>query len=78
MAVVRLDHGGHLAGRRIPDQEAIVVAKARELLEATQIPIEGVATETGFGSADAMRHHFRLRLGTSPAHYRAAFRTPAN
>ena len=54
------------------------VAKARELLEATQIPVEGVATETGFGSADAMRHHFRLRLGTSPANYRAAFRAPAN
>jgi AraC family transcriptional regulator, transcriptional activator FtrA len=54
------------------------VAKARELLEATKIPIEGVATETGFGSADAMRHHFRLRLGTSPANYRAAFRAPAN
>lgn len=54
------------------------VAKARELLEATRIPIEGVATETGFGSADAMRHHFRLRLGTSPANYRAAFRVPVN
>lgn len=54
------------------------IAKARELLEATQIPIEGVATETGFGSADAMRHHFRLRLGTSPANYRAAFRAPVN
>jgi AraC family transcriptional activator FtrA len=54
------------------------VAKARELLEATRIPIEGIATETGFGSADAMRHHFRLRLGTSPANYRAAFRVPLN
>ena len=54
------------------------VAKARELLEATRIPIEGVATETGFGSADAMRHHFRQRLGTSPANYRAAFRAPAS
>jgi AraC family transcriptional regulator, transcriptional activator FtrA len=54
------------------------VSKARELLEATQIPIEDVATETGFGSADAMRHHFRGRLGTSPANYRAAFRVPAN
>jgi AraC family transcriptional activator FtrA len=53
------------------------VAKARQLLEATRIPIEGVATETGFGSADAMRHHFRLRLGTSPAHYRAAFHAPS-
>ena len=41
------------------------VSKARELLEATQIPIEGVATETGFGSADAMRHHFRERLGAA-------------
>ncbi|KRR21453.1 hypothetical protein CQ14_07380 [Bradyrhizobium lablabi] len=51
---------------------------ARELLEATQIPIEGVAAETGFGSADAMRHHFRVRLGTSPANYRAAFRVPAH
>ena len=54
------------------------VAKARELLEATKIPVEAVATETGFGSADAMRHHFRLRLGTSPANYRAAFRAPAS
>ncbi|WP_334390534.1 helix-turn-helix domain-containing protein [Bradyrhizobium sp. AZCC 2262] len=54
------------------------VSKARELLEATQIPIESVATETGFGSADAMRHHFRERLGTSPAHYRATFRAPAS
>jgi AraC family transcriptional activator FtrA len=54
------------------------VARARELLEATRIPVEGVATETGFGSADAMRHHFRQRLGTSPANYRAAFRVPVN
>lgn len=53
------------------------MSRARELLEATPIPVEGVATATGFGSADALRHHFRLRLGTSPAHYRAAFRTLA-
>jgi AraC family transcriptional activator FtrA len=53
------------------------VARARELLEATQIPIERVAAETGFGSAEAMRHHFRSRLGTSPALYRAAFRVSA-
>src|SRR4029079_16598007 len=52
------------------------VAKARELLEATRIPVESVATETGFGSADAMRHHFRLRLGTSPAPDPAALRPP--
>jgi AraC family transcriptional regulator, transcriptional activator FtrA len=49
------------------------VLRARELLEATQIPVEGVATETGFGSTDALRHHFRTQLGTSPARYRATF-----
>ncbi len=54
------------------------VSRARELLEATQLPIERVATATGFGSAEALRHHFRRRLGTSPAHYRAAFRTSAS
>jgi AraC family transcriptional activator FtrA len=53
------------------------LSRARGLLEATRIPIEGIATETGFGSADAMRHHFRMRLGTSPVNYRAAFRAPA-
>ncbi|WP_426441114.1 helix-turn-helix domain-containing protein [Bradyrhizobium genosp. P] len=53
------------------------VSRARELLEATRIPIERVATETGFGSADAIRHHFRARLGTSPALYRATFQAPA-
>ncbi|WP_371930051.1 transcriptional regulator FtrA [Bradyrhizobium sp. CCGUVB1N3] len=49
------------------------VSRARELLEATQIPIEGIATATGFGSVEALRHHFRFRLDTSPARYRAAF-----
>jgi AraC family transcriptional regulator, transcriptional activator FtrA len=53
------------------------VLRARELLEATQIPIEGIATATGFGSAEALRHHFRQRLGTSPVRYRAVFQMPA-
>ncbi len=53
------------------------VLRARELLEATQIPIEGIATATGFGSAEALRHHFRQRLGTSPVRYRAVFQTSA-
>jgi AraC family transcriptional activator FtrA len=53
------------------------MSRARELLETTQIPIEDVATATGFGSADAMRHHFRTRLSTTPTNYRAAFLTRA-
>ncbi|MDH2384321.1 transcriptional regulator FtrA [Bradyrhizobium sp. CER78] len=53
------------------------VSRARELLEATQLPIEGIATATGFGSVEALRHHFRQRLGTSPVRYRAVFQASA-
>jgi AraC family transcriptional regulator, transcriptional activator FtrA len=49
------------------------VNEARRLLEASEISIEQVATATGFGSADALRHHFRGRLYTSPARYRSSF-----
>jgi AraC family transcriptional activator FtrA len=49
-------------------------ARARSLLEGTGMSIEQVATAVGFGSADALRHHFRMRLDTSPARYRAGFR----
>jgi AraC family transcriptional activator FtrA len=51
------------------------LSRARELLEASQISIESVATATGFGSADALRHHFRMQLGTSPTRYRATFQS---
>ena len=53
------------------------IFRARELLEMTRLAIEDIATATGFGSANALRHHFRARLGTSPAHYRASFRRSA-
>lgn len=46
---------------------------AREMLETTAWPVERIATECGFGSADTLRHHFRRRLATSPARYRASF-----
>jgi AraC family transcriptional regulator, transcriptional activator FtrA len=51
------------------------IAEARRLLEATGMSVEQVATKTGFGSADALRHHFRSRLYTSPARYRSSFAT---
>jgi len=51
------------------------VAHARNLLEATDLPVEQVATAAGFGSADALRHQFRGRLRISPVRYRASFRT---
>jgi AraC family transcriptional activator FtrA len=49
------------------------VARARELLEAAALPVEDIAAAAGFGSAATLRHHFRARLGTSPAAYRARF-----
>ncbi|KGM31456.1 helix-turn-helix domain-containing protein, partial [Inquilinus limosus] len=49
------------------------LALARDLLETTDLPVERIATECGFGSADTLRHHFRRRLATSPARYRAGF-----
>lgn len=48
-------------------------AQARNLLEATAMSIEQVATAVGFGSADALRHHFRTRFQTSPLRYRLDF-----
>jgi AraC family transcriptional regulator, transcriptional activator FtrA len=49
------------------------MSEACRLLEATELPIERIATETGFGSADTLRHHFKARLYTSPARYRSSF-----
>jgi AraC family transcriptional activator FtrA len=47
--------------------------RARELLEATSLSIEQVALESGFGAAATLRHHFRSRLGLSPAAYKERF-----
>ncbi len=48
--------------------------RARDLLERGSLPVEEVATLAGFGSAATLRHHFRQRLGISPASYRSRFR----
>lgn len=50
------------------------VKEAQILLETNDLSVEQVATAAGFGSADALRHHFRTRLHTSPQRYRNAFR----
>jgi AraC family transcriptional regulator, transcriptional activator FtrA len=50
------------------------LARVRALLEDGDQPMEDVATRAGFGSAATLRHHFRQRIGLSPATYRARFR----
>ncbi len=47
---------------------------ARELLENTDKSIEQIATLSGLGSAENLRHHFRSQLGVSPSRYRINFR----
>ena len=44
------------------------------LLEATDTPIERVATAVGFDSAVTFRHHFTRAMTTSPSEYRRTFR----
>jgi len=53
------------------------IGGARELLEATDLPVEEIAARVGFGSAVALRRHFRAVAGTSPSAYRRSFRTTA-
>ncbi|WP_323960147.1 helix-turn-helix domain-containing protein [Arthrobacter sp. JZ12] len=50
------------------------VLRAQSLLEETDLSIEAIARETGFGQAVLLRHHFQRSLGTSPAAYRRTFR----
>lgn len=46
---------------------------ARELLECSDLSIEGVAARSGFGSAALLRHHFTRTVGVAPGDYRRTF-----
>ncbi|MEO8670751.1 MAG: transcriptional regulator FtrA [Tahibacter sp.] len=46
---------------------------ARDLLERTTLAIDRIAERSGFGTAMTLRHHFRLKLQTSPQAYRQRF-----
>lgn len=49
------------------------VVRAQELLETTELPIECVADEAGFGTPLSLRQQFAIHLGTSPSEYRRMF-----
>jgi AraC family transcriptional activator FtrA len=51
---------------------------ARRLLETTDLAIERVAEDAGFGSAAALRMHFQRSVRTSPLAYRRTFRQQAS
>src|SRR3546814_18094407 len=50
------------------------VARAQQLLETTDMPIEAVAGEAGFGTPLGLRQQFGAQLGNTPSHYRRTFR----
>ncbi|PPF82438.1 AraC family transcriptional regulator [Subtercola sp. Z020] len=47
--------------------------RAQALLEESDLGLEQIAADTGFGSAAVMRHHFVKVLQTTPAAYRRTF-----
>jgi transcriptional regulator GlxA family with amidase domain len=47
---------------------------AQQLLEETDETVDVIAGRTGFGTATALRHHFRAWRGTTPNAYRRLFR----
>lgn len=50
------------------------LSRVREMLEETELPIERIAAETGFGSSATLRQRFARAMRTSPSAYRRAFR----
>jgi transcriptional regulator GlxA family with amidase domain len=49
------------------------VRKVQKLLETTNLGIEQLASESGFGSAAVLREQFRNMVGASPLSYRRSF-----
>lgn len=50
------------------------VERARQLLEETELPVDRIAADAGFGTAASLRQHLHATLGVSPSAYRSTFR----
>ncbi|MEN8649249.1 helix-turn-helix domain-containing protein [Streptomyces sp. 21So2-11] len=53
------------------------VERARYLLESSDLSVDQVARQAGFGTAQSMRQHMQSALGVPPTVYRRTFRTGA-
>lgn len=51
------------------------VERARHLLESTDLSMDQVARDAGFGTAQSMRQHLQATLGVTPTAYRRTFRS---
>ncbi|MEU5215407.1 helix-turn-helix domain-containing protein [Streptomyces sp. NPDC020807] len=50
------------------------VERARHLLESTGLPIDRIAHDAGFGTAQSLRAHLMSAIGVTPTAYRRTFR----
>ncbi|WP_433369688.1 GlxA family transcriptional regulator [Streptosporangium sp. CA-115845] len=50
------------------------VELARQLLESSDLPVDGIALRAGFGTAASLRQHLQVVVGVSPLAYRRTFR----
>lgn len=50
------------------------VERARHLLESSDLSVDQVARDAGFGTAQSMRQHLQTALGVTPTAYRRTFR----
>ncbi|GGJ32063.1 GlxA family transcriptional regulator [Streptomyces brasiliensis] len=62
---------GVSAGQWLTQQR---VERARHLLESTDLSVDRVARDAGFGAAQSMRQHLQAALGVTPTAYRRTFR----
>jgi len=53
------------------------ILHARRLLEETDLPVEEIASRSGFGTATTLREHFGRATRTTPTAYRRAFAAPS-
>ncbi|MFB7913995.1 GlxA family transcriptional regulator [Streptomyces sp. NPDC056061] len=54
------------------------IERARQLLESTDLSIDQVARDAGFGTSTSLRQHLQAALGVSPTVYRRTFRAGRN
>jgi transcriptional regulator GlxA family with amidase domain len=50
------------------------VALARRLLESTDLPVERIAADAGFGTTTSLRQHLHAAIGVAPLAYRRTYR----
>jgi AraC family transcriptional activator FtrA len=51
------------------------LARARHMLESSDLPIEHISRLCGMGSAGNLRHHFTRSVGVTPMEYRRSFQS---